>query len=144
MLHSPEFWSPKAYRAKLKTPLEFVVSAVRGQRRKCRCPDALVQNLTAMGMQPYGMASSDRLFHEGAETWDNKGALLARINSATALTQGKMAGVQFDPAGLARAVGILADPGSVREPGPSSAKSAPGLDFAMPWRRKHPAGRNPS
>ncbi len=29
MLHSPEFWAPEVYRAKFKTPLEFVASAVR-------------------------------------------------------------------------------------------------------------------
>src|SRR5207248_7966123 len=29
MFRSPEFWAPEAYRAKVKTPLEFVVSAVR-------------------------------------------------------------------------------------------------------------------
>ncbi len=29
MFKSPEFWAPETYRAKVKTPLEFVVSAVR-------------------------------------------------------------------------------------------------------------------
>ena len=29
MFDSPEFWSPEVYRAKVKTPVEFVVSAVR-------------------------------------------------------------------------------------------------------------------
>ena len=29
MFQSPEFWAPDSYRAKVKTPLEFVVSAVR-------------------------------------------------------------------------------------------------------------------
>src|SRR6266700_7638958 len=29
MFHSPEFWASDSYRAKVKTPLEFVVSAVR-------------------------------------------------------------------------------------------------------------------
>src|SRR5207248_4019608 len=29
LFHSPEFWAPDAYRAKVKTPLEFIVSAVR-------------------------------------------------------------------------------------------------------------------
>src|SRR5260370_9551636 len=29
MFDSPEFWSPEVYRAKMKTPQEFVVSAVR-------------------------------------------------------------------------------------------------------------------
>jgi uncharacterized protein (DUF1800 family) len=55
MIQSPEFWSPGVYRAKFKTPLEFVVSAVRASGANVVAPDALVQNLTAMGMQPYGM-----------------------------------------------------------------------------------------
>jgi uncharacterized protein (DUF1800 family) len=29
MFNAPEFWAPEAYRAKVKTPLEFVLSAVR-------------------------------------------------------------------------------------------------------------------
>ena len=29
MFDSPEFWSPEVYRAKVKTPEEFVISAVR-------------------------------------------------------------------------------------------------------------------
>src|SRR5262249_45611022 len=29
MLESPEFWAPETYRAKVKTPLEFTVSALR-------------------------------------------------------------------------------------------------------------------
>ena len=40
------------------------------------------------------------------ETWENEGALLARINFATSLTQGKLANIQFDPANL-MALGIL-------------------------------------
>ena len=33
MFHSPEFWSADAYRAKMKTPFEFVASAARALRR---------------------------------------------------------------------------------------------------------------
>ena len=29
LFHSPEFWAADSYRAKVKTPLEFVVSAAR-------------------------------------------------------------------------------------------------------------------
>ena len=29
LFHSPEFWAASAYRAKVKTPMEFVVSAAR-------------------------------------------------------------------------------------------------------------------
>ena len=34
ILTSPEFFAPEAYRAKVKTPFEFIVSAVRAQAGK--------------------------------------------------------------------------------------------------------------
>jgi len=127
MLRAPEFWSPKVYGAKFKTPLEFVVSAVRASGANVVAPDALVQNLTAMGMQPYGMAVPTG-YAMKAETWDNEGALLARINFATTLTQGKMAGVQFDPATLLT-IGILRNADRPRTKSMLSEKHT-GLDFA--------------
>jgi len=105
MLHSTEFWSPKVYRTKVKTPLEFMVSAARASGTNIAAPDALLQNLTSMGMQPYGMAVPTG-YSMKAETWENEGALLARMNFSTTLTQGKLPGVQFDPGGLI-ALGIL-------------------------------------
>ncbi|HXA56843.1 MAG TPA: DUF1800 domain-containing protein [Candidatus Acidoferrum sp.] len=99
MLHSPEFWSSQVYKAKLKTPLEFVVSVVRASGATVVAPDALVQNLTAMGMQPYAMAVPTG-YSMKSEQWENEGALLTRINFATTLTQGKLPGVQFDPSSL--------------------------------------------
>jgi uncharacterized protein (DUF1800 family) len=108
MLKSPEFWSPKSYRAKFKTPLEFVVSAIRASGADVAAPDSLVQNLNAMGMRPYGMEVPAG-YAMKAETWQTEGAVLARINFSTALTQGKLPGVQFDPASLITR-GLLAFP----------------------------------
>jgi uncharacterized protein (DUF1800 family) len=99
LFQSPEFWSPQNYKTKFKTPFEFVVSAARASGANVVAPAALVQNLGNMGMQPYGMAVPTG-YSMKAATWENDGALLARINFAAALTQGKLAGVQFDPAGL--------------------------------------------
>src|SRR5437764_14604727 len=45
MYRSPEFWTPETYRAKVKTPLEFVVSAVRASGADVRTPQALSQQL---------------------------------------------------------------------------------------------------
>ena len=36
LFRSPEFWSRSTYRAKIKTPLEFVVSAARAASGACR------------------------------------------------------------------------------------------------------------
>jgi uncharacterized protein (DUF1800 family) len=99
MFKSPEFWSPKYYRVKLKTPLEFLISALRASSADVSAPDAILQNLTAMGMQPYGMLVPTG-YSMKAETWENEGALLSRINFATALSNAKLNGVRFDPAYL--------------------------------------------
>jgi uncharacterized protein (DUF1800 family) len=128
MIHSPEFWSPRAYRAKFKTPLEFVVSAQRASGATVVAPDALVQTLTAMGMQPYG-AVPPTGYSTKTVTWENTGALLARINFSSALTQGKLAGVQFDPADLlADAMVASSDLSRTKS---ELAESRSGIDFAI-------------
>jgi hypothetical protein len=81
-----------------------------------------------MGMQPYGMAIPTG-YSMKAETWDNEGALLGRINFSTALTQGKLPGVQFDPAALLT-VGILTNLEMPRTKAILSEKHT-GLDFAV-------------
>jgi uncharacterized protein (DUF1800 family) len=128
MFHSPEFWSPKAYGTKLKTPLEFVVSTIRATGANVVAPDALVQNLAEMGMQPYGMAVPTG-YSMKAETWDNEGALWARINFSTALTQGKLPGIQFDPATVL-AVAVLRNPDQPRTKA-ILAERHTGLDVAL-------------
>jgi uncharacterized protein (DUF1800 family) len=128
MFHSPEFWSPKAYRAKMKTPLELVVSTLRATGTNVVSPEALLQNLTAMGMPPYGMAVPTG-YSLKSGTWDNEGALLARINFSTALTQGNLAGVQFDPGAIVT-LGIIT---SLDQPRTKAvlAEKHTGLDFAI-------------
>jgi uncharacterized protein (DUF1800 family) len=128
MLRSQEFWSPKVYGVKLKTPLEFVVSTIRATGAEVVTPDALVQTVTAMGMQPYGMAVPTG-YSMKAETWDNQGAILARINFSTQFTQGKVAGIKFDPAALLT-VGILRDLDEPRTKAVLATKHT-GLDVAL-------------
>ena len=74
MFRSPEFWSRDAYRAKLKTPLEFVVSSLRAT-------DADVENATALagGARPAGhaalwRAAAEWLFVEGRSVAGGGGA----------------------------------------------------------------------
>jgi len=128
MFGSPEFWSPKAYGAKLKTPLDLVVSAVRASGANVTATDALVQTLSNMGMQPYGMVVPTG-YSEKAETWDNEGALLARINFSTALTQGNLGGVLFDPSSLVTQA-VLTSLNGPRTKAIRPAETT-GLDFAI-------------
>jgi hypothetical protein len=99
LFKSPEFWSPQYENNKLKTPLEFLISVLRTSGTEMDAPDAVTQNLAQMGMQPYGQAVPTG-YSMIAETWETEGSLLARINFVTALTQGKLNGLKFDPGNL--------------------------------------------
>ena len=95
MFHSPEFWAPESYRAKVKTPLEFVVSAVRASGADVSDALPLARQLQIMGMQLYGMQPPTG-YSMKADAWVNSSALLGRMNFALALTAGKLKGVQVD------------------------------------------------
>jgi uncharacterized protein (DUF1800 family) len=99
MFQSPEFWSPDIYRAKVKTPLEFVVSAVRASGAEVEDARALVGTLNNMGMAPYGMMPPTG-YSMKAATWVNSSALLGRMNFALGLAAGRVRGVRMDAVGL--------------------------------------------
>jgi uncharacterized protein (DUF1800 family) len=96
MLRSPEFWDANVYRAKVKTPLEFVASAIRASGAQIENPMPLVRQLNAMGMPLYG-AQPPTGYSPQAESWVNSAALLARMNFALGLASGRLPGVTFDP-----------------------------------------------
>jgi len=95
LFHSPEFWVPDAYRAKVKTPLEFVVSAVRANGANVTDAIPLARQLQNMGMPLYGMQPPTGYSMKG-DAWVNSSAILGRMNFALALTSGKLKGVQVD------------------------------------------------
>jgi len=100
MLQSPEFWAPEAYRAKVKTPLEFIVSAVRASGAQVDDARPLIGVLNNMGMMPYGMQPPTG-YSMKASAWVNSSALLSRMNFALGLAAGKIRGVAVDAAQLA-------------------------------------------
>ena len=100
LFHSPEFWDDTTYRAKVKTPLEFVASAVRATGAEIEDAQPLVGQLNRMGMPLYG-AQPPTGYSMKAETWVSSSALLNRMNFALALTSGKIKGVKVDAAQLA-------------------------------------------
>jgi len=99
MFSSPEFWAPESYRAKVKTPLEFVVSAVRASGAQVDDTRALLGALNNMGMMLYGMQPPTG-YSMKAEAWVNSSALLGRMNFALGLAAGKIRGVSVDSAQL--------------------------------------------
>jgi uncharacterized protein (DUF1800 family) len=95
MFDSPEFWSPEVYRAKVKTPEEFVVSAVRASGAEVKNAIPLVQALDKLGMPFYGMQTPNG-YSWMAETWVNTGDLVSRMNFALGLSSDRIPGVQTD------------------------------------------------
>ena len=95
MLESPEFWSAESYRAKVKTPLEFVVSCLRASGAEVSDAAPLARQLQNLGMPLYGMQPPTG-YSSKAEAWVNSAALLGRMNFALSLSAGKVKGVQID------------------------------------------------
>ncbi|MFB3917753.1 MAG: DUF1800 domain-containing protein [Terriglobales bacterium] len=95
MFRSPEFWAPQAYRAKVKTPLEFVASALRASGAEVENPLPVLQVLNRMGMPLYG-AQPPAGYSTKAETWVNSSALLNRMNFALALASGRLPGIRVE------------------------------------------------
>ena len=92
LFHSPEFWSTNAYRAKVKTPIEFVVSAARAGNAATDNPQPLVNALRDMGMPLYGSVPPTG-YNWQSSTWVSTGALVNRMNFALALAANKLPGV---------------------------------------------------
>jgi uncharacterized protein (DUF1800 family) len=92
MINSPEFWTRETYRAKVKTPQDFVVSAVRASGAEVTTPAALVAQIADLGMPIYGMQTPNG-YSMKAEDWNNTGALVSRMNFALALSANKVPGV---------------------------------------------------
>ena len=101
LFRSPEFWAADSYRAKVKTPLEFIASAVRASGVEVKNAMPLVQNLNRMGMPLYGMQPPTG-YSMKAETWVNSSALVNRMNFALQLGSGRMPGIAADPQAILR------------------------------------------
>ena len=86
ILTSPEFLSPDAYRAKVKTPLEFVVSALRATGMEVTDAKPLVRRLRQLGMPLY-MCQPPTGYKDTADAWVNTGAIVGRLNFALSLAR---------------------------------------------------------
>jgi uncharacterized protein (DUF1800 family) len=134
IVYSPEFFSPRAYRAKIKSPFEFAVSAVRATGGKIASDDfppmnkrlAIEAGATfGRGMERLASAKRKSLniqiiemgqplfahqaptgYPEDSRKWVNTGALISRMNFALALAEHKLTDVSVSPADLIHGVDI--------------------------------------
>ncbi len=99
MIYSPEFWSRETYRAKIKTPYELVISAVRTLGTDVDTPMPLVQWVGRIG-EPLYQCQPPTGYSDKADAWVNTGALLNRLNFSLTLAGNKIRGSRSDVTAL--------------------------------------------
>ena len=104
IFHGPDFWAPLNTRAKVKTPLEFVVSALRAVGADPDTTPRLAQVVARLGEPLYLHVAPDG-YPEREDAWVNSGALLDRMNAGVALAAGTLPGVTVSLDSLIPATG---------------------------------------
>jgi uncharacterized protein (DUF1800 family) len=84
-----EFFAAENYRAKIKTPIELVVSSIRTLGADTKANAALIGLLQKMGEVPYGYQAPTG-YGDTAEDWVNTGSLLERLNFAIAFSSNRI------------------------------------------------------
>jgi uncharacterized protein (DUF1800 family) len=87
----PEFTDPRYYRAKIKSPFEYVVSALRAIDATTDDALPIARQLAQMG-EPLYLCQPPTGYSDAAEAWVNTGALVARLNFALSLADGRLPG----------------------------------------------------
>ncbi|HET7789798.1 MAG TPA: DUF1800 domain-containing protein [Gemmatimonadales bacterium] len=95
IFHGPDFWAPANLNNKVKTPLEFLVSAVRAVSADPDSTPRLAQVVARLGEPLYQHVAPDG-YPERQDDWVTSGALLARMNAAVAIAAGRLPGVTVD------------------------------------------------
>lgn len=98
LFNDPEFFAPENYRAKIKTPLEVLVSGIRALGAETNGGPVQAM-LGKLGEPLYGWQAPTG-YPEQAEDWVNTGALLERMNFAVALASNRIPGTKVDLAKL--------------------------------------------
>jgi uncharacterized protein (DUF1800 family) len=140
MFQSPEFWAKSVQRAKVKTPEEFVVSAVRASGATVNNAQGLVQALDKLGMPLYGMQTPNG-YSWMSEPWVSTGALVSRMNFALVMSGDRLPGTRTDwsrlmgdaPKVPGAAVGISAKPVAMDV---SAANPMPAVDPEVAAKEK--------
>jgi uncharacterized protein (DUF1800 family) len=95
MFSSTEFLSEGAWRSKVKSPLEMVVSAVRAMNADITDGFGIAQRIADLGEPLYGKLEPTG-YPNTSDAWTNTAGLLGRINFATAFAGGQVPGVKAD------------------------------------------------
>ena len=132
LLRSREFLSEGAWRAKLKSPFEMVVSSLRALDAQVTDVSAVAQRITDLGQPLYGKREPTGYPNTG-EAWASAVGLLGRMNFATALVAGQIAGAKVDAEATA-SLGVRGAMAAITgiEPSPVHVAALVGADGAPP------------
>jgi hypothetical protein len=95
MVYSGEFFSAGSYRAKVKTPFEMVVSALRATGAEVASAFLLNNQLQKLGQPLYRKVEPNGYPIANAD-WVSSASLLDRLNFALALAHNRVPGVKLD------------------------------------------------
>jgi uncharacterized protein (DUF1800 family) len=100
MFTSPEFFSEGAWQAKVKSPFEMVVSAVRAFGGDVSDTFMLVQKIADLGEPLYNKLEPNG-YPNTADIWLSTVGIMGRMNFSAALASGLVPGVAVDPSRMA-------------------------------------------
>lgn len=100
ILSSQAFLSPASHRNKVKTPFEFVASALRVTGAETDANRPVLDWISRMGQPVYGRVTPDG-YPDRASEWLSNNDLISRFNFASALAMNTLKGTSLDSAKLA-------------------------------------------
>ncbi|HVS80844.1 MAG TPA: DUF1800 domain-containing protein [Pyrinomonadaceae bacterium] len=92
---SPEFFSTAAYRAKMRSPFEYVAAAMRALNADTDGDRPVLDAIGRMGQPVFGRITPDG-YADRADQWLSSGAMVARFNFANALATNRIKGTKID------------------------------------------------
>jgi len=95
IITSPEFFSPSAYRAKVRSPFEYVAAAMRVTSAETDGDRPVIDFIGRMGQPLFGRITPDG-YSDRADQWLSSGAMVARLNFAASLAMNRMRGTTVD------------------------------------------------
>src|ERR1051326_3510426 len=95
IITSPEFFSTTAYRAKMRSPLEYVAAAMRALNAETYGDRPVLDLIGRMGQPLFGRITPDG-YSDRAQQWLSSGAMIARLNFANALAANRIKGTRID------------------------------------------------
>jgi uncharacterized protein (DUF1800 family) len=95
IITSPEFFSATTYRAKVRSPFEYVAAAMRALNADTDGDRPVLDVIGRMGQPVFGRITPDG-YSDRAEQWLSAGAMVVRLNFASALVTNRLKGTKIE------------------------------------------------